>query len=190
MKLKYLAILVTIALLFLSGCACEREAAPAPAPAPAPEPAPVAPVEEAPVEEAPDTDEIVLEEGGDITEEAVEEKEAEGLAMDIKVGEGEFAQAGCAIKEIDGEQVRLLSVVVKNTGTEEWEIYGMDHVKGKVRIGNRGVVDVTPGCDKMFLAPGESTACTTVDNGAVIEGENRVTVNTPAGQFARVVMCP
>ena len=189
MKMRYLAIVAVIALLFLSGCACEREEpAPAPAPAPAPEPAPV---EEAPVEEAPEEPaEVVLEEGGDVTEAVEEEKEATGLAVDIKIGEGEFAQAGCALKEIEGEQVRVLSVAVKNTGTEDWEIYGMDNPKGKVRIGNRGVVDTTPGCDKLVLAPGESTACTTVDTGAVIQGNNRVTVNTPAGQFARVVECP
>lgn len=193
MKMRYIAVLLAIALLFLSGCACEREAPPAQAPEPAPEPAPVeeTPQEEAPAEEAPDEEEeVVLEEGGDVTEETAEEKKSEGLAVDIKVGEGEFAQAGCALKEVDGEQVRVLSVVVKNTGEEDWEIYGMEHTKGKVRIGNRGVVDVTPGCEKMILAPGESTACKTVDNGAVVEGENRVTVNTPAGQFARVVMCP
>ena len=192
MKLRYLTILVVIALLFLSGCACEREAPPAPTPAPEAPSAPPAPAEKAPVEEtAPaEPEEVVLEEGGDVTEQVVEEKESTGMAVDIAVGEGEFAQAGCALKEVDGEQVRMLSVVVKNTGTEDWEIYGIGHVKGKVRIGNRGVVDTTPGCEKMILAPGESTACTTVDNGAVVEGANRVTVNTPAGQFARVVECP
>jgi hypothetical protein len=192
MRMRYIAVLLAIALLFLSGCACERETPPASAPAPAPAaPAPAAPVEEAPVEEAPaGPAEAVIEEGGDVTEAVDEEKGATGLAVDIKVGEGQFAQAGCKMTEVDGEQVRMLSVVVKNTGTEDWEIYGMEHVKGKVRIGNRGVVDTTPGCDSMILAPGESTACTTVDNGAVVEGENRVTVNTPAGQFARVVMCP
>ncbi len=198
MKLRHLAILIAITLLLLaSGCGKKAAPAPEPAPAPAPAPAEQAPAEDMAEEEAPaeeeaamEEEEVVLEEGGDVTETVVEEKSSEGLAVDIKVGEGEFAQAGCSLKEVDGEQQRVLSVVVKNTGTEEWEIYGMDHVKGKVRIGNRGVVDTTPGCEKMILAPGESTACTTVDNGAVIEGENRVTVNTPAGQFARVVMCP
>jgi hypothetical protein len=193
MKVRYLAIVVAIALLLLM-VGCGKKAAPAPAapePAPAaPEPAPAPEPEPAVVEEPAEVEEIVLEEGGDITEMAEEEKEAEGLAVDLAVGEGEFAQAGCELRQVDGEQKRVLSVVVKNTGTDEWEIYGMDHVKGKVRIGNRGVVDVTPGCESMILAPGESTVCSTVDNGAVIEGENRVTVNTPAGQFARVVECP
>ncbi len=191
MKLKYIALIVVIAVLVLAiGCGKKAEPAPEPAPvapepvAPEPIPAPV-PVEET-TEEFED---IVLEEGGDVTEEAVEAKEEAGLAADVVEGDA-FPQATCELREVDGKEKRVLTVVVKNTAEDDWEIYGMGHVKGMVKIGNRGVIDVTPGCEKMELAPGESTKCTELDQGAPIEGENRVTVNTPGQQYVKIVMCP
>ena len=190
MKLRYLGVVVAITLLFLSGCACEREApapaAPAPAPALEPEPAPVVEPEEVP--EGPQ--EVVLEEGGDVTEEIAEEKEASGLAVDLSAEGGAFPQASCALRELDGKQRRVITVKIVNTGEDEWVIYGKENPKGMVRVGNRGVVDIEPGCEPSVLQPGESATCTEVDIGAAIEGENRVTVNTPGQQYARVVICP
>ena len=193
MKLKYLAILIVIMLLLLA-VGCAKKEAPAPAPAPAPEPTP-APVEEAPVEEpaeevVDELEDVVLEEGGDVTAEAEQEKEATGLAADLTTESDAFPQTGCELKEVDGKEVREIIVKIKNIEADEWVIYGKINPKGNVRIGNRGVIDIEPGCEKTILQPGESTLCSDVNVGAAMEGENRVTVNTPGQQYARVVVCP
>jgi hypothetical protein len=134
--------------------------------------------------------ETVLEEGGDVTEEITEEKEATGLAVDLSSEGGAFPQASCELRELDGEQRRVITVKIVNTGEDEWVIYGKENPKGLVKVGNRGVVDIEAGCESTVLQPGESTLCTEVTVGAAIEGDNRVTVNTPGEQFARVVVCP
>lgn len=200
MKVRYLAIVVAIALLLVL-VGCGKKAAPAPA-APAPAPAAPAPAPEAPAETTTeDTTEttaptgsaeeegVVVDEGEDITEMAEEEKEAQGLAVDVQTGEGAFASATCALRDVDGKEKRVLTVTLMNVEEDDWEIYGKENPKGKVRIGNRGIIDITPGCDPLTVAPGETAACNGLDMG-VVAGENRVTVNTPSGQFARVVMCP
>ena len=195
MKLRYIAIVIAItAMLLLVGCGKKEAPAPEPTPAPTPAPAPAQAPEPEPesepvVEETAEPEEVVLEEGGDVTEEAEEKKEATGLAADLTTEATAFPQASCELKEVDGKEKRVISVKIKNVEDDDWEIYGKENPKGKVRIGNRGVIHILPGCEKMTLAPGESTLCTTIDMG-VIEGENRVTVNTPIDQYARIVDCP
>jgi len=201
MKIRYLAILVAIAFLLLAaGCGKKApvaapETAPAPAPVTAPVEQPVAPAEETVAEgELSESDKMAqaktLETGADVTEVADEVKSTKGLAADLTVESEAFPMASCDLKELDGKNVRVLTVSIKNVETDDWVIYGKVNPKGNVRVGNRGVIDITPGCEKMTLAAGEETTCNTLDNGAVISGENRVTVNTPAKQYARIVNCP
>ena len=209
MKLRYLAIVIAVGLLIaMSGCAktapsAPLASAPAPAAAPSAPAAPEAPVETtAPAETAPAEEEKVateqdalanapvVEAGSDVTTATEETKGGQGLAVDLTSPTDVFTAATCDLKELDGKQVRVLTVSVKNIEKDEWVIYGKENPKGKVRIGNRGIVDITPGCDKTTLEEGDEATCNTVDNGAVIAGENRVTVNSPVQQYARVVMCP
>ncbi|MBW2964148.1 hypothetical protein KY363_01695 [Candidatus Woesearchaeota archaeon] len=198
MKVRYLAIVVAIALLLVL-VGCGKKAAPAPAaPAPAPAataPAPTAPAEETSTTETTETTEtseeegVVVDTGEDVTETADEEKSAKGLAVDLKTGDGAFEAASCALKEVDGKEKRVISVTIMNVESDTWEIYGKANPKGKVRIGNRGVIQIEAGCEVMTLEAGESTTCDNIANG-VIAGENRITVNTPVAQLARVVECP
>jgi hypothetical protein len=207
MKIRYLAIVIAItALLLLAGCA--KKAAPAPstptapsAPStPAATPAAEAPAtetaaetemtEEVTTEEDAIASAPVVEAGEDATDATEEVKGGQGLAVDLTSKNEVFTDATCDLKELDGKQMRVITATLKNIESDEWIIYGKENPKGKVRIGNRGVIDITPGCDKTTLASGDEAVCKTVDNGAVISGENRVTVNTPLAQYARVVMCP
>jgi hypothetical protein len=200
MKIKYLAIFALLTILLLAA-GCGKKAAPAETPTPvAPAPS-SAPVEQPPVvdvaeESSAETSEeevveaVILEEGGDITETADEEKAATGLAVDFTTESPAFPQASCELAQVEGKEVRLISAKVTNVEEGEWVIYGKANPKGNVRLGNRGVIDITADCDTLTLQPGESTLCRSISKHAAVVGENRVTVNTPGQQYARVVICP
>ncbi len=198
MKLKYLAIIFAVLVLLLTS-GCGKEAAPAPqAPVQPAQPEAAQPVQEeqaAEVEEVVEEEEEVeeelpvLEEGADVTAESEELKEEIGLAGDLTIESEGFPQASCELKDDDGKEVRVISVVIKNVADEDLEVYAKGHSKGKIRIGSRGVIDIEPGCEDFILAAGQSTKCTEINQG-VIAGENRVTVNVPGNQYARAVMCP
>lgn len=201
MKLRYLAIFAVLTILLLAaGCGKKAAQTETPAPvAPAPSSAPVEqpPVVDVTEESSAETSEeeevveaVILEEGGDVTETADEEKAATGLAVDFTTESPAFPQASCELAQVEGKELRLISAKVTNVEEGEWVIYGKANPKGNVRLGNRGVIDIEADCDTLTLQPGESTLCRSISKHAAVAGENRVTVNTPGQQYARVVVCP
>lgn len=177
MKLKH--ILVLLVLVLIAGCGGESNDTVKSAPVEMP----VAPAAPEPVSEhklvAPE--EPKLEEGADVTGDKLEEKEEYNIPIDLSDESEVFTQVSC--------EDMVISVVVKNTGDETWIL---QRVPGgpwtNVGFMNRGVADATPGCEKDSIEPGESTVCSTIDM-VVIEGENRVSVSSQEGSFAKLVMC-
>jgi hypothetical protein len=204
MKLKFLAVMVMLVLaIALVGCTKE---VPARQPAASTPSAPAAPAADATAPAAADTttedttaaaDEMddetedtttkksLVEGTGDVTEKMEELSVETSIPVDVTMDADQFDEVGC--KEVDGK--KMISVKVTNSGSETWELYGKEYPKGKVRITNRGITDITPGCDSDTIAAGESVVCTTIDVG-VVEGDNRISIQTPAGTEAKVVNCP
>jgi hypothetical protein len=199
MKSRYFVILAILTLLVVIIGGCSKKAAPTgpsvpttPTPEPTPAPEPQAPVEtEMPVEEAPESGEEVAQPaestlglGDDVTAEKVETKDQTDLAVDAQTTSEVFSEVGCA----DGR----ITVQFTNTGDKTWSIVQQGVPKKSdvvnVAIMNRGVVDITPGCTAYDLEPGDSVVCSEIDMG-VIPGDNRVSVNTPSGTVAKIVVC-
>ncbi|MBI4738723.1 hypothetical protein HY772_04050 [Candidatus Woesearchaeota archaeon] len=203
MKTRYVAIVavLTLLLVIIAGCAPKAAApvagpaAPASAQPSAPAPAESAPAAKeekaaAPAEsesaEAAPLAESTLGSGADVTGQKLESRSSTGLAHDVSASTDVFSEVGCA----DGR----ITVKFTNTGDKAWSIVhkGEATKRGAVNVAimNRGVVDVEPGCTAYDLEPKESVVCSAINMGAVVSGENRVSVNTPAGTVAKIVVCP
>lgn len=141
------------------------------------------------VKETTEVESKIVDVGADVTKVATAKKEETGLAVDTTPKSTIFPEASCSEVEVKGKKMNVISAKVMNTGTTVWKIYSKTEPKGKVRLSNRGVTDITPGCDKYTLNAGESVVCKTIDVG-VVSGENRVGANTPDGQQVRIVKCP
>lgn len=172
----------------------DEQAAP---PAATPEPTPAeAPAEVAAVTE--DTTDTVVEEEAplvapedvdfkgseDITEKELEAKYNYDLPIDLSSETEHFDDVSC--KDVDGTLV--IAVKITNSGDLPWYPYGKANPKGNVKITNRGVTDITPGCDKEEIAVGETMICSGVDMN-VVPGENRISIQAPDTTEAKLVMC-
>jgi len=127
---------------------------------------------------------VTLSGDGDVTTSIEKTNNAKSLSTDLTTNAKYFATATCA--KVNGKNT--ISVKVTNSGTSEWTVYQKGAPKGKLRISNKGIADTTPGCDKKVIKAGESTVCSTIDI-VVTKGNNRVSVQTPAGTEARIISC-
>ena len=200
MKRGLVILAVLILALALIGCTKEVEMAQDTA-APASE-APAAPVgddvptdmptdmeaetmEEGMEDDMAEDEPVVLEGAGDVTEQVLDDGVEYSLPVDVSTETEHFDEVTCALVD----ETLTISVKVTNSGNEPWIIYGKENPKGNLRITNRGITDITPGCAAQELAVGESTICSTVDIGT-ISGENRISIQSVDSTEARVVMCP
>lgn len=171
-------VVIVVIILLIRG----REA-PVVEPVVVPEPEPVAPEPEPePVVSPEDT---VVSQGGEVTDEVVQEMTESGLAVDVQSADG----FGLSCAEM-GDGTKKITVFVKNVGDMDWHFVKTDEFNKNVGIMNRGIADPTPGCDKDTIAPGETAVCSSIDAG-IIPGENRVSLSAPNKvNLAGFVECP
>jgi hypothetical protein len=214
MKLKYLAMVIAVALLlFMAGCAKKAPAAPetptAPA-APTTAPAATTPAETAPAEgttpeEAEGVTPVPETEPGPglVTTEALDtgeytqqslignpQNKDESLARDYTGEPVRFSNFECTKDETTG--VRYISVKLTNTNTAgSFMISAKGIAKGyNTYFMMRGMVDENPGCEVEELAPGESVVCSKIGKDDMrygnVAGTNRLTIESPGNDGKKV----